>query len=221
MSASTPTPGVCPTFHPETPELSWALDPSGQTRPPTPEGLPDFAPGGAGTGDLPRPTPELVDWTNDVCLASGAGSSACARVLHQSVWALDYLGASQDCIIAEMTAQVNLFDPNGRTSISELERGWFLCPSVILPDADTFTYATVPEDGTTFNAEDMAQRCREVLPADVELEWGAADCDAWGIAVLRHAGGVWMTVDFAAELLAEEWLQHHYGAPYPNEFWLT
>ena len=217
-----PYAGCVPDVHPETPELSWALDPSGQTRPPTPEGLPDFSPVGAGTGDLPRPTPELVEWTDDVCLASGTPAYVCSLVLHQSVWALDYLGASQDCIIAEMTAQVELrHATGGRTTISELERGWFLCPSVILPDADTFTYATVPEDGTTFNAEEMAQRCRDVLPADVDLEWGAADCDTWGLAVLSHVGGVWMTVDAAAELLAGEWMQHYHGAPYANEFWVN
>ena len=136
----------------------------------------------------------------------------------QSVWALDYLGASQDCVIAEMTAQVELFDY--RDSIGNLDRGWFLCPSVIMPDADTLSY------DTRLNAEEMAQRCRSVLPEDhvdllviaangVDVERIAVgDCDAWGVWVIQ---GYPILVRAAGRFLASEWLEHHYGAPYDHE----
>ena len=208
-----PYAGCVPEVHPDTPELSWVLDPSRTTRPPTPEGLPDFSPVGAGTGDLPRPTPELVAWSDDVCLGSGTPATVCAQVLNQSVWALDYLGASQACVIAEMTAQVELRHALGGSSmINNLERGWFLCPSVIMPDADTLNpdpECDVVGGGVCFTAEEMAQRCRDVLPADADLYF--SDCDEWGVWMVQ---GSRATLDSAAESLAAEWLQHHYGAPF-------
>ena len=213
-----PYAGYVPEVHPDTPTLSWVLDPTRSTRPPTPEGLPAFSSVGAGTGDLPRPTPGLVEWS-DWCVSTDLRDNDCAYALYQSVWALDYLGASQDCIINEITAQAERFDPNGGRSIFNDVRGWFLCPTVIMPDADTHSTTT------TFSGEQMAQRCSEVLPDDVILEvarppavvddesvWELAhgNCEEWGKQI---TSGAYIPLEYAAVWLAAEWLQHYHGAP--------
>ena len=149
-----PYAGFVPVVHPDTPSLSWVLGHDA----PTPEGLPALVPTHAG-GDMPRPTPGLVEWSR-WCVAT-ATIGQCALALHQSVWGLDYLGASESCVIDQMTRQINGFVDWG-TAVFQSGSGWFRCPSVVLPDpAGAGDFPLV--------VQSLADRCREVLPPDVDL----------------------------------------------------
>ena len=149
-----PYAGFVPVVHPDTPSLSWVLGHDA----PTPEGLPALR-SGAGGGDMPRPTPGLVEWSR-WCVAT-ATIGQCALALHQSVWGLDYLGASESCVIDQMTRQINGFVDWG-TPVFQSGSGWFRCPSVVLPDpAGAGDFPLV--------VQSLADRCREVLPPDVDL----------------------------------------------------
>ena len=149
-----PYAGYVPEVHPDTPSLSWGLGHDA----PTPEGLPALVPAPAG-GDMPRPTPGVVEWSR-WCVANTI-SGQCARALHQSVWALDYLGASESCVIEQMTRQVNGF-VRWETPVSDSDSGWFRCPTVILPDP-------AGDGDAPLLVQSLADRCREVLPPDVDL----------------------------------------------------
>ena len=149
-----PYAGYVPEVHPDTPTLSWELGHDA----PTPEGLPALVPAPAG-GDMPRPTLGVVEWSR-WCVANTI-SGQCARALHQSVWALDYLGASESCVIEQMTRQVNGF-VRWETPVSDSDSGWFRCPTVILPDP-------AGDGDAPLLVQSLADRCREVLPPDVDL----------------------------------------------------
>ena len=208
-----PYAGYVPVVHPDTPVLDWGLL---YEQVPTPEGLAEMNSGiGSDIGAyMPRPTQGLVDWSSEcigrlVAIGKHAvvANSNCALALNQSVWALDYMGASQDCVVAEMTRQVDGYVKWG-TPVFQSERGWFRCPSVIIPDA-----AGLPHDVELF-ADEMVRRCREVLPADAELRHyisGApTDCEGWGIS---RSQGTYLPLSAAAQYLGLEWMQHHHDAP--------
>ncbi len=149
-----PYAGYVPEVHPDTPTLSWELGHDA----PTPEGLPALVWASA-DGDMPRPTPGVVEWSR-WCVAN-TRSSQCADALHQSVWALDYLGASESCVIEQMTRQVNGF-VRWETPVSHSDSGWFRCPTVILPDP-------AGDGDAPLLVQSLADRCRGVLPPDVDL----------------------------------------------------
>ena len=92
--------------------------------------------------------------------------------------------------------------------------GWHRCPTVIDP---------IQPDGRLLSAHapSVADRCRAVLPPDVQLEWwvlrtdltGGLDCDTWAERVDRKAGRSAYTAHFYSARLAEEWIEHFIGMP--------
>ena len=78
----------------------------------------------------------------------------------------------------------------------------------------------------TPNDTPMADRCRQVLPADVELEWAVdnkssqkrfgLDCDEWARLLEDDLPGRFPNCFLSAEL-AREWLEHHHQMP--ERYW--
>ena len=186
-----------------------------------------------GDGDMPRPTPGILGWaqecvelTTSLDVSPAAVGYQCARALHQSVWALEYLGASESCVIGEMTRQMQGFLDWG-SPVYHSERGWFRCPTVIMPDADQLDYQPMLDGDMQW----LVQRCLDVLPADVELtstiEIDAdgearrierpkegATCAEWAWDKTAGPGPNYKTLKFVSGALVREWMRYHYGPPF-------
>ena len=95
----------------------------------------------------------------------------------------------------------------------EDRHGWHLCATVIDPAVPENPLVRLSQTGIT-----LAEQCRAVLPADVELETRAprdevqperfgSDCGAWA---------AWVQDEYRGECdrlsrLAEEWMEHHHA----------
>ena len=149
----------------------------------------------------------------------------------EMTWALDYLGASEDCVLPVYHARVRAILNAGQywTSGALADRfGWHRCPTVLDPRQPTVTDSLIeqmlPERVLllTFNSEPLADQCRAVLPADAEIEHlvdgllsglhSGLDCDEWARLVQVDLGNNFANCDRAARL-AEEWMEHYYGMP--------
>ena len=188
-----PVVGMVPEVHPDTPPPSWE------------QGTFKI---GHRPDDSPRVTPNVQAWM-DWC----RGSQGCDWVLLQMVWALDYLGANDTCVLGNYRERI---DRGNRPGVSNGymnggltgQYGWHRCATVIDPTQDDGRLLS--EHGLT-----MAERCRAVLPADVELEEridrgvirDGMNCDEWGEWVEGRSTG-FADCDRSARL-AEEWLEHY------------
>ena len=103
----------------------------------------------------------LVWWSGRDGASPTRPAASALSALHQSVWALDYLGASESCVIEQMTHQANGY-MRWETPVSQSDSGWFRCPTVILPDP-------AGDGDAPLLVQSLADRCREVLPPDVDL----------------------------------------------------
>ena len=183
-----------PPVHPATPEPTWD---AGTWDP------------GRHPDDRPRRSENVqlwVDWCGDY--------SGCDWLLAQMTWALDYLAADEICVTERYAERARQEASNYRDSLPG-EYGWHQCASVIDPrQPDGRLLSEQP--GIT-----VADRCRAVLPADIELEYNEGgrssarrdglNCDEWGTwAETRRTG--YETCDHSA-LLAKEWLEHYIGMP--------
>ena len=172
--------------------------------------------------ELPRQTRDVIDWTN-WCQASWHPLS-CEFVLFQMKWSLDYLGAHPWCVLQQYYNRMAAHDDvwnRGAPLPADMRNhhGWHLCPSVIDPGQDADPRRRLSETGIS-----VAEQCRIVLPANVQLEdrprrvniepqrFGS-DCDAWAEWVEnRPIARDWRDCDRSARL-AEEWMEHHHGTP--------
>ena len=208
-----PYAGYVPPVHPDTEPASWD---TGEWEP------------GSGYryvgNDHPRATPDVEAWT-----ASCTGGSSCDWLLYAMKWALDYLGAEEDCVVAVYHARWRRANSSNWQSGAEIDLyGWHRCPTVIDPRTPTVAdpYVQQMPNGSDVlllaaSSDSLADRCRAVLPADVELEFSVnndlskrregLDCDEW--AALAGARRVTYKTCDASALLAEEWMEHHHGMP--------
>ena len=207
-----------PALHPETLPPSWL---TGSPHP-TPEGMPAVPTAGfrhrdQPGGELPRATPAVLEWarwcTQDVAEdVAGMAQAICGEMLHKMVWALDYLGADESCVLDQYRQRAQwLKDTSGGDGFSK-PYGWHLCATVIDPD---------PPSAAT-----LAQRCEQVLPAEVSLEStpgfvidgdGALvvselqtglTCQQWAESLHAPLGACSTSGE-----LAVQWMQHHYATP--------
>ncbi len=180
-----------PTVHPDTPQTSWD------------RGTHEV---GSRPDDRPRVTANVKVWM-DWC----GGHPRCDQLLRYMVWALDYLGANEVCVIEQY------FDYALSTAeYPEATYGWHNCATIIDP---------MQPDGRLLSEHtpSMAERCRAVLPEDVELEErinrgvirDGLDCDEWGAWVEARRTS-YPACDRSARL-AEEWLEHYIGMP--ERYW--
>ena len=197
-----------PPVHPDTPAPSWER---GTNQP------------GVRPADRPRVTAEVQAWTEWCGTYSG-----CEWLLFHMVWALDYLGASESCVL---TNYVDRAVEESQPGVSDHSRsrikdkyGWHRCATVVDP---------VQSDGRLLSEHGLtvAERCRAVLPADVKLEFviklgltqdrlpnyerhDNATCDEWG-AWVEGRGVLYEEECDRSARLAEEWLEHYIGMPEP------
>ena len=172
--------------------------------------------------ETPRQTRDVVRWTES-CNAAWR-SVSCEHLLSEMKWALDYLGAHPWCVLGEYNRRLWQYHDlwsrgSGVPDDMRNGHGWHRCPSVIDPAWPDDMTRRLSETGIS-----LADQCRAVLPADVELETTTgnifkpperfgSDCDAWAAWVAdRPAARHWRDCDRSARL-AEEWMEHHYGVP--------
>ena len=195
--------GYQPPVHPDTRRPSWVRGTQG--------GFPD---------DRPRVTEYRQTWI-DWC---GHGL-ACERRLFQMTWALDYLGANENCVINIYYGRVQeerqgISSDDHRVRLIN-EYGWHRCATVIDP---------VQPDGRLLSEHglSMAERCRAVLPTGVKLEYKDnprlidgvivyehhenVSCDEWG-AYVEGRGVLGQEDCDASARLSEEWLEHYINMP--------
>ena len=181
--------------------------------------------------EVPRAVDGLAEFL-DACNA--VRDAPCRSMLSRMKWPIDYLGARPSCVLHEYTRRLEHF---ARTkdfaSGSASERfGWHNCVTAIDPPA---AGAALTDDGNDIGVRlsdteaTLAERCRLVLPEDVQLETkfnrvftrfeaGHAGCDAWAAwieeAIATPRRGVseeptcWRSVN-----LAQEWMEHHHDVP--------
>ncbi|MXW99887.1 MAG: hypothetical protein F4118_11315 [Acidimicrobiaceae bacterium] len=188
--------------------------------------------------EVPRRTAQIAEW-HEWCLGQIPGAT-CVTLLGNAKWALDYLGAHPSCVLSEYYDRVVALQ-SGRSETSSIDdtSGWHNCATVIdplLPD---------PPDGRATDIGhrlsdtglSLADRCRAVLPSDVQLETGRtikgfvgdpptpelnpatvfaaghAGCDDWATYVAGMRSVSRFPQCGASAQLAEEWMEHHYGVP--------
>ena len=186
--------------------------------------FPDEGVGGICPGrrppEVPRQTQDVVDWTQ--WCTSAWHPVSCENILFEIKWSLDYLGAHPWCVLQQYVERVVWADQLWSRGYSSPpadfrnRHGWHLCPTVIDPGIPEDPWVRLSETGIT-----LAEQCRIVLPADIELEdrplylsdtvqrFGS-DCDAWARWVETEAPH-WPCNRSAR--LAEEWMEHHYSKP--------
>ena len=163
--------------------------------------------------DRPRRSENMqtwVDWCGDY--------GGCDWLLAQMTWALDHLAADEVCVIERYFSRALEEASNDRDSLPG-EYGWHQCATVIDP---------IQPDGRLLSEQPgitMADRCRAVLPADIELEYheddrrdarrGGLTCDEWGAWVETRRTS-YETCDHSGQL-AEEWLEHYIAMP--ESYW--
>ena len=204
-----PYAGYVPPVHPDTAPTSWQ----------TGEWDLDY---NELANDHPRPTPDVDLWA-----ARCLGGDLCDWLLFQMKLALDYLGASEDCVLAVYYARWSRANESNWLSGAEIDLyGWHRCPTVIDPRTPTVADPYLRQFGfdgllLTHSSDSLADRCRAVLPADVALEFFVNNelakfreglgCDEWG--ALAGARRVTYKVCDASAELARQWMEHHHRMP--------
>ena len=177
---------------------------------------------------MPRQTQEAIDYIS-WCEASWHPLS-CDYTLFLMKWSLDYLGAHPWCVLQQYYDRINAHDAlwrGGPGSIDQFanNHGWHKCATVIDPLLPTDP--TSPGSGWVRLSEtgiSLAEQCRIVLPADVELETTTdkldqtpeefgSDCDAWAEYIENVGYARWWRVCNRSARLAEEWMEHHHATP--------
>ena len=222
--------GLVPEVHPDTPPTAWERG--------------DLQPG-ARSLETPRSTGadrvQVAEWINWM----GSDHSYTQRLMGHIKWALDYLGAHPACVINTYYDRVTTANevtlPNHAEPgyLKDLY-GWHNCATVIDP---FISGVDLPEDRDNdigLRLSDtpgitLAERCRAVMPEDVQLdefrtrrdaegklvgyyhdlELGHAGCGAWAEGVESHYvfvnGGY--PECFRSAQLAAEWMEHYYDRP--------
>ena len=170
--------------------------------------------------EVPRQTQDVVDWTR--WCTSAWHPVSCENILFEMKWSLDYLGAHPWCVLQQYVDRVvwaDLLWSRGYSSppADFINRhGWHLCPTVIDPGIPEDPRVRLSETGIT-----LAEQCRIVLPADIELEdfprflsdtvqrFGS-DCDAWARWIENETDEYERDCNRSARL-AEEWRPFAYS----------
>ena len=177
---------------------------------------------GRRAGETPRWTRDVARWTS-WCFDQPRGN--CPWLLHEMKWALDFLGAHPWCVLNEYQDRADAYGAGARGTSVKNRHGWHHCATVIDPLAASTRPGQTNDAGLLLSDETtLAEQCRIVLPADVQLEsrvrrrseqparFGNA-CDAWAEWVqTRSSAEDWRDCDRSARL-AEEWMEHHYATP--------
>ena len=215
-----PVAGVVPEVHPDTPLPEWqrgdgTVDPRRRAY------------------DSPRATEIVVGWKN---WCSWQNAVSCRWLLHEMYQAIDYLGASSQCVLNVYTDRVNYHVERGsgaNFSYGTENFGWHLCSTVIDPIVFEIPSGKRHSDvglrlsdtpGIT-----LAERCRTVLTdpfPDIQLENRISqaerdrgltptqfgqDCDAWATWVIEDGPVRSAPACNASARLAEEWMEHHHN----------
>ena len=172
--------------------------------------------------ELPRKTSDLVQWAN--WCESQILEATCARLLTYMKQPLDYLGADPLCLLgAEYVDRVRAIGSTGGTEDRDPDlAGWHNCATVIDPQLPGAPAGRLNDIGYRLSDTgiSLAERCRIVLPEDVELEDKRGnefgnDCAAWAEYVQSRPQMQpqnWPNCHMSARL-AEEWMEHHHGQP--------
>lgn len=173
--------------------------------------------------ETPRWTSDVIRWTS-WCFNQPSGN--CTWLLYEMKWALDYLGAHPWCVLNAYQDRVNAYTGGGTGKHVQDRHGWHNCATVIDPLA-TDPPAGRSGDGGLLLSDtvSLAEQCRRVLPADVELETRTllfsaepdqrfgSDCDAWAGWVQDRPKGVDRRACDRSARLAEEWMEHYHDTP--------
>ena len=215
-----PTAGMVPEVHPDTPLPEWQRG-DGSVNP------------DREAYDAPRDTEKIRGWRN---WCSWQNAVSCRWLLHQMYQAIDYLGASSQCVLNVYTDRVEYHMDRGSSanfSYGTETFGWHLCATVIDPIVFEAPSGKRSNDvglrlsdtpGIT-----LAERCRIVLTdpfPDIQLEARQTyrdieagippirfgnDCNAWASWVETDGLGLSAPVCSATSSLAEEWMEHHHN----------
>ena len=174
--------------------------------------------------ETPRPTEDVARW---ISRCYDLPSTPCQQMLFKMKWALDFLGAHPWCVINEYVdkADVYALPSQAPRDIDDLY-GWHKCATVIDPVVGTPDPDRSNDAGLLLSHSgiSLAERCRRVLPADVELESKprrqseqvqrfGSDCEAWAAWVPTRVGASGLRVCDSSARLAEEWMEHHHNIP--------
>lgn len=170
--------------------------------------------------ELPRKTPEIARWAN--WCEGQILKASCQTLLTYMKRPLDYLGAAPTCVLNEYRDRVRALR-DGSDPISLINRdGWHNCATVVDPQLSGAPAGRLNDIGYRLSDTgiSLAERCRIVLPEDVELEDRRGnefgnDCAAWAEYVQSRPQMQpqnWPDCHMSARL-AEEWMEHHHGQP--------
>ena len=190
--------------------------------------VPDAGVGGicaaGSTDETPRWTSDVARWTS-WCFDQPSGN--CTWLLFEMKWALDFLGAHPWCVLNEYQDRVNAYTAGRSSAYGTNNHGWHNCATVIDPLAKPTPTEPRTNDARLLlsNTVSLAEQCRIMLPADIQLETRTrlfsaepeqrfgSDCDAWTEWVQsRPKGRNKRDCDRSARL-AEEWMEHHHATP--------
>ena len=161
-----PYAGYVPPVHPDTPQLQGELGPE---------------PGDWGTRPADEPRATGDDRRMVAAWIAWAGPTEYAQwLMFQMKWALDYLGAAPQCVINEYydrAAAAGRASAPGAAEPYELRdlHGWHNCATVIDPYLVGVELPAGRDNDVGLRLSDtpgitLAERCRAVLPPDVQLE---------------------------------------------------
>ncbi len=235
-----PLPGMVPREHPYwdhpdcAPGPPWAPGCFPPTEWETPQDLSDcFAPypdlgvgGICASGrvdETPRWTSDVIRWTS-WCFNQPSGN--CTWLLYEMKWALDYLGAHPWCVLNAYQDRVDAYTGGATGKHVQDRHGWHNCATVIDPLAADPPAGRSDDAGLLLSdTMSLAEQCRVVLPADIELETRTrlfsagpdqrfgSDCDAWAEWVQNRPKGVDRRACDRSARLAEEWMEHYHATP--------
>ena len=181
--------------------------------------------------ERPRPTQQVLDF---FLVCNSTPYAPCDWLLGLMARPLDYLGARPSCVLGEYLDRVAVFARTGyAVGPPEEQHGWHHCATVIdplvgqTPTTGSDVGVRLSDTGLT-----LAERCRAVLPGDVNLETfyggrrsdgtrrdpirfdsGHAGCDDWAewVEAVISANSSDVPTCFRSARLAEEWMEHHHG----------
>ena len=225
--------GLVPEVHPDTPPTSWER---GDLQP---VGRPLETPRSTGTDRV-----QVAEWINWM---GGADNTYTQWLMGYIKWALDYLGAHPACVINTYYSRVvtsNEVTLPGQAEPGYLKDlyGWHNCATIIDPFIASIAIPEDRDNDIGLRLSDtpgitLAERCRAVLPEDVQLEAfrylrdesgdrvgepgyypfepGHAGCDEW---VERVESDYWFVNGeypecFRSAQLAAEWMEHYHDRP--------
>ena len=171
---------------------------------------------------MPRVTRDVADFVT-VC-ESVSWNISCEWIYYWMKMPLDYLGAHPWCVIQQYYNKLAEYGSLTAAPGWEIynNNGWHRCATIIDPPWPQDPSMLLSQTGMS-----LADRCRVVLPADVELEARPTsltnlfaepqrfgnDCDAWAEHIEnRPSFQTWSDCARSAHL-AEEWMEHHHNQP--------